>query len=61
MTPEERKARNRLWRALQATCERWEDAVGMSSMACARELRALLLVEAPRKPGRPRSKGWVGT
>ncbi len=56
MTPEERKAKNRLWRELQATCERWEDAEGMSSMACARELRALLMIDPPRPPGRPRGR-----
>lgn len=59
MTPEERKARNRLWRAVMQMAERWESAEGLSSAACARELRVLLAIDPPRPPGRPRSKGRV--
>lgn len=59
MTPEERKARNRLWHLTMGMVGRWERTDGQTALQCARELRALLSVDQPRPPGRPKSKGWV--
>lgn len=54
MTPEERKARNRLWRLVARMVERWESEDGVSSAQCARELREVLSLDPPKPPGRPR-------
>ncbi len=42
MTPEERKAKNRLWRRLAALASRWEGQDGIGYETAARELREQL-------------------
>jgi hypothetical protein len=56
MTPEERKAKNRLWRTLEASVERWEGDERQTVAGICRELRAWLAVDPPRPPGRPRGR-----
>ncbi len=53
MTPEERKAKNRLWRLVKTMVERWEESDGEGYAAAAREMREVLSIDPPRPPGRP--------
>ncbi len=56
MTPEDRKAKNRLWRLVKTMVERWEESDGEGYAAAAREMREVLSIDPPRPPGRPRGR-----
>jgi len=54
MTPEERKAKNRMWRDLWALAEAWEGHYpAPSAAACARQMKDILRPYKPADPGRP--------